>query len=250
MNIHDQNLIPSTVVIHDIMEDFNIQSMDFITRVPSWICQCLVDLNIQQYYIEVADRLEFEEYKCKLPEGCKEIRTVIINRHRALYSSNPAPITNDNMQFIPLAVSFPVGYLTMDNVVFDISQLISDPIYTYSINGTWLHLNVCRGELGLIYQRLPFVIDEVLKINVPLIPNNEILKEAIKNFVMTRILQRGYRHPVLNLKENNPFTNPSLKYDSEKIKVRNACNKLNIDKREDCSRSLMNFFDLKNHYVN
>ena len=43
-------------------------------------------------------------------------------------------------------------------------------------------------------------LDEILKINVPLIPNNDVLIDVLKNFVMMRILQRNYRHPVLNLR--------------------------------------------------
>ena len=39
-------------------------------------------------------------------------------------------------------------------------------------------------------------------------------------------------------------------YDNAKIKVRNACNRLTKDKRDDCSRSLLNFLNMKNHYVN
>ena len=93
-------------------------------------------------------------------------------------------------------------------------------------------------------------LDEILKINVPLIPNNDVLIDALKNFVMMRILQRNYRHPVLNLRDNNPYTNPALAYDNAKIKVRNACNRLTKDKRDDCSRSLLNFLNMKNHYVN
>ncbi len=53
-------------------------------------------------------------------------------------------------------------------------------------------------------------LDEILKINVPLIPNNDVLIDALKNFVMMRILQRNYRHPVLNLRDSNPYTNPAL----------------------------------------
>lgn len=249
MNTFDRSQISSGVIIHDVIEDFNIQSMDFITRVPSWIIQALQDLNIQLQYIDVADKLEFTDYRCLIPDGCKYIRVVIIDKYKAELTDNPAPVIADSISYIPLAVSFPLGVYSIENEILDLSQLHRATNYTYSINGSYLHLNVANGELGLLYKRLPFVLDEVIKINVPLIPNNEVLKEALKLFVMTRILQRGYKHPVFNLRENNPFTNPALKYDSMKIKVRNACNVLTLDKRENCSRSLLNFLNLKNRYI-
>ncbi|MBD5584356.1 MAG: hypothetical protein HDQ88_04690 [Clostridia bacterium] len=250
MNTFDQNLISSSVIIHDLIEDYNVQSMDFVTRLPSWICQCLSDLNIQLHYVDAADELEFNEYRCEIPDGCKNIKTVIIDKHRAEFTTNPAPIVADNESYIPLAVSFPVGHLAIEHAVFDLSELHRDTKYLYSINGNYLNLNVCKGRLGLIYSKLPFILDSVLKINVPLIPNNDILKEAIKNFVMIRMLQRGYKHHTFNLKENNPYTNVAMMYDNNKIKVRNACNRLTKDKRDDCTRSLLNFFNLKNHYIN
>ena len=53
MNTLDQNLISSSVVIHRIIEDYDVHSMDFMTRIPTWICEALADLNIQQHLINV-----------------------------------------------------------------------------------------------------------------------------------------------------------------------------------------------------
>lgn len=250
MNTFDQNLISSGVVIHRIIEDYGIHSMDFITRIPTWICEALADLNIQQHLINIGKTIEFDEYRCQIPDGCENIRLITINGKRADYTTNPAPLDSDDGKYIPLAMSFPIGTNLTDNVVLDVQRSISPSLYTYSINGSYINLNVRNGLLGILFHGLPMVIDEVLKINVPLIPNNEILIGALRDFVMIRVLQRGYKHAVLNLKENNPYTNPAIAYDSAKIKVRNSCNKLTIDKRNDCSKSLLNFFNLKNHYVN
>lgn len=250
MNTFDQNLISSSVIIHRIIEDYNVHSMDFITRIPIWICEALADLNIQQHYMNASETIDFDEYRCQLPDGCENIRLVIINGKRADFTTNPAPLEYDDGNYIPLAVSFPVGHNLNENVVLDFIRTCRESLYTYSINGSYLHLNVRNGTLGLIYRGLPMTLDEILKINVPLIPNNYVLIDALKNFVMMRILQRNYRHPVMNLKESNPYTNPALAYDNAKIKVRNACNKLTKDKRDDCSKVMLNFFlNMKNHYV-
>lgn len=250
MTTLDQRFISSGVVIHDIIEDYNIQSMDFINRVPTWICQALVDLNVQLQYIDVADTIEFDDYRCQIPDGCKSIRAVIINNHRAVEVDNPKPIEAKVIDRMPLSLAIPADKLGETSVVIDLSRFIVDTKYQYMINGSYLHLNVSNGFLGLLYKKLPFVLDGVLKINVPLIPNDEILRDSIKNFVMMRMLQRGYIHPVLNLKENNPYTNPALAYNQSKIKVRNQLNHLTKDKRDACTRSLLNFFNMKNHYVN
>lgn len=250
MNTLDQNLISSSVVIHRIIEDYDVHSMDFMTRIPTWICEALADLNIQQHLINVGKVIDFDEYRCEIPEGCENIRLVTINGKRVDFTTNPAPFEHDDGNYIPFVVSFPIGVNLTENVVFDFIQTISGSLYTYSINGSHLHLNVRKGTLGILFHGLPMTLDEILKINVPLIPNNDVLIDALKNFVMMRILQRNYRHPVLNLRDNNPYTNPALAYDNAKIKVRNACNRLTKDKRDDCSRSLLNFLNMKNHYVN
>ena len=74
MNTLDQNLISSSVVIHRIIEDYDVHSMDFMTRIPTWICEALADLNIQQHLINVGKVIDFDEYRCEIPEGCENIR--------------------------------------------------------------------------------------------------------------------------------------------------------------------------------
>ena len=251
MNTLDQNLISSSVVIHRIIEDYDVHSMDFITRIPTWICEALADLNIQQHYINIGETIDFDDYRCELPKGCKNIRLVTIGGKRADFTTNPAPFEHDSGNYIPLAVSFPIGWNLTENVVFDFIRATRESLYTYSINGSYLHLN----GAGLVVKsaRFPPIVTKRINknINVPLIPNNDVLIDALKNFVMMRILQRNYRHPIMNLKESNLYTNPALAYDNAKIKVRNACNRLTKDKRDDCSKSMLNFFlNMKNRYVN
>ena len=125
MNTLDQNLFSSSVVIHRIIEDYDVHSMDFMTRIPTWICEALADLNIQQHLINVGKVIDFDEYRCEIPEGCENIRLVTINGKRADFTTNPAPFEHDDGNYIPLAVSFPIGVNLTEYVVFDIIQKIS-----------------------------------------------------------------------------------------------------------------------------
>ena len=45
---------------------------------------------------------------------------------------------------------------------------------------------------------------------LPIIPNNGTLIEAIVSWCMYKMLCRGYKHTVLNLRDNSPATNPYI----------------------------------------
>ena len=101
MNTLDQNLISSCVVIHRIIEDYDVHSMDFMTRIPTWICEALADLNIQQHLINVGKVIDFDEYRCEIPEGCENIRLVTINGKRAEIVCMKSKMTF-SVRFIPI----------------------------------------------------------------------------------------------------------------------------------------------------
>ena len=65
-----------------------------------------------------------------------------------------------------------------------------------------------------------------------------LLRRYLKLYIIRQILLRGYKHPVLNLKDNNPMINPGLELMNMRNAVRVACNKFNKDRRENIAKAL------------
>ena len=104
------------------------------------------------------------------------------------------------------------------------------PVYWVSNN--WIHTNINHGDIVVRYRAIPYEYDSETNMTFPLIYNDELLKLAIKLYVLKMMLNRGYVHPIQNLKDNNPFTNPALYLEQIRFKVRTSCNKFTKDRRE------------------
>lgn len=74
--------------------------------------------------------------------------------------------------------------------------------------------------------------------DVPLIYNNGLLKKYLKLYVLKQMLLRGYKHPVVSLTANNPYTNPAIELDRMRMQVRVSCNKFSNDRRKNIATIL------------
>lgn len=79
------NYINSKQVVLEAIDNFNIQSFEFLGRAPMWITNCLNDLSIYQVYVDKFCEIEFNNYRCKLPDQCKRIHGILINGHRTYF---------------------------------------------------------------------------------------------------------------------------------------------------------------------
>ena len=75
---------------------------------------------------------------------------------------------------------------------------------------------------------------EYFKCDLPVIPDNGNLIEAIASYCMYKMLLRGYKHPVLTLQGNNPAINPYVNWISLKPKVKTS---IVLDKQLDISNT-------------
>lgn len=242
--IQNSPYINSKDLIAEIYSDYHIESDDFITRFATWCLQCLEDLNIVQAYVNITKEFEFDNHKLMLPYGLKGINSVIINNEKAsLFPSNKF---NKDAFKKGIGIEARTPYIckspsNIRSITSRIEQNNDNAVYYY-IENNWLHTNKAHGKLILDYQSLPVVYDSDTNMYFPLIYDNELLREAIKLYVMRHILMRGYIHPVLNLRDNNPYTNPGLAYDRMRFRVRTSCNKFNIDRRENIASILSSMF--------
>ena len=117
----------------------------------------------------------------------------------------------------------------------NVDELPSSPRFT--IENGWIKTD--RGsKITLLYAALPMDYDEVNQMWFPLIPDNEDVRKAVGAYVMMRLLMRGYIHPILNLRDNNPFTNPGIAYKEAALKARMSCMAMNLPQRKNLTREM------------
>lgn len=238
--IDNKLYINSATLIADIYNDYNIQSDDFIPRFPIWIAHALEELKFIQAYVTKECELEFDNNRCELPWGFQGIIDIIINDVK-VHLKNTAEFNKDayreTIKTVPAYTPF-TGFpnsdiSTPDTDIENINLKTSDneePYYYISNN--WIHTNIKEGIIHLRYRSIPVVYDSNLNMEFPLIYDVGMLKRYLKLYVVRQILLRGYKHPVLNLKDNNPIVNPGLELMNIRSNVRVACNKFNKDRRE------------------
>lgn len=239
--IDNRIFISSAILINEMYNDFNLQSDDFVTRVPIWVANALEELNFYQAYITLEKDIEFDDYRCELPYEFKGILDVYINNKKANLR-NIVDIKDKIKSDDIVTVSTYTPYTKFeDNNIRTVknNKIINNNNQPdYYISNGWLHTNVSSGIVHIKYKAIPIVYDSIVNMDVPLIYNHAQLKRYLKFYCMKQILMRGYKHPVFNLTTNNPYTNPALEVDRIRVQTRVACNKFSKDRRNNISSIL------------
>lgn len=230
--------ISSKVLIAELYNDYNIQSSDFIQRFPIWCANALGYLKIHQAYVDNEIKGDIINNMFQLPDYCRGVDSVIINNKEAVLKFSLFDRdSNKTINHIPTLS--PKGDFNKHEITDVITSPInkydnhkSDEIIEYWISNNWIHTNVNHGEIVVRYRSIPYEYDSETNMTFPLIYNDELLKLAIKLYVLKMMLNRGYIHPIQNLRDNNPFTNPALYLEQIRFKVRTSCNKFTKDRRE------------------
>lgn len=240
------NLVSSSEVILNVIDRYNIKSEDFVSRAGKWITECIddlgyiVNLKSERYYST------FNNNRILLPPYCKNVVTVLIDGEKVDY--------NESLYSIDSTASLNRGIGTISNnnlgipssipiiAETDTSFISSGMPMFYRLSNGWLHTNVATGEIEIIYKKYPTEFNDVLALELPVIPNEFDTKEAIASFILKTILMRGYIHPILNLKENNSITNPGIAYKNHKRLSRINLNAPNVDAREKYSNPMAALF--------
>ena len=253
--------ISSKVIIDRLYNNYNIQSDDFVTKLSTWVYNCIRDLQIKQIYIMETYKIPYNNYRIAIPQVVDKVYGVIINGKEAtvdfgdkqridetLVSGNTHIVMGfDGVVFpndiniidfgtaeeVPDALPDTIDYYDLNNSIVMSSKLMdllywkSRPKdYTYKINNGWVHVNLEAGICELLVGSIPYEYDETLDILFPIIPDDELLIKSITYHCLENILMRGYKHPILALTNNNEFTNPSIMYVKSKVAARNSCNSL------------------------
>lgn len=90
------------------------------------------------------------------------------------------------------------------------------------VDGNTIELNFDDTFITITNKEIETKYSETYHCEVPVIPNNGLLIEAITYFCMYKMLCRGYKHPVLNLNASQYGTNPYYEWINRIDKVKTS----------------------------
>ena len=182
-------LIEASNVIANVQDTFNIDDSDWIGRSANWINKALVDIGVMSELAILSETSKAIDFRVELPCDIKSLVAVEIKGFRIYRTNNVTKETYNS----ELGVTYNVNgnnYITIDSN----DELFKDI------------------EVTVHYKSLPVAIYKPYGVYLPLIPDVDVAQDAIANYVMIKLLGRGYMHPVFNLTSQSPATNPYLAY--------------------------------------
>lgn len=219
---------PNTNIEHIIAKidnDFNIDHSDWIPRVAAWAIEALGMLKCTKYKeickkITVVDKIatitgvDLNRIKVCDKNGCKIESmqdSLKYNRCACPFISSTgeeqqSPIIGRDEQIaVPIdPTKYPEEYVTTSRLK---ANKNSNRYYVV-ISPTQLELNFDTDYIFIKYKGVETQLSEIYGCELPVIPNNSLVIEAIAYYCMYKILCRGHKHPVMNLNASQYGTNP------------------------------------------
>lgn len=199
------NLKNSRSIIYKVYDTFNIEGSEWESRAPEWIVNAMLEINSTLAYTEIRQTVQVEQYKFKLPCNLKILGGIEYKGQRLERSQRYTSTTSQESQ----------------------------PIGKYILRNTgWVFLDGLEtGEVDVIYKTYPYIFDQDIQRQIPLIPDKEEVETALMWYCMRQLLYRGYKHLVITFNSADPDINPNLAWNKYKKIAKNAINRMDSDMR-------------------
>lgn len=228
-------LVSSQQIIGRVFERYVIDYSDFISRVPNWVFSALRELNIYTGYIPKQIPATVAEYKCVIPSEVKILDGVE-------YMGRRLPRMHKMNEYVPDSMPTRLH----DTEKYDIAAGTD----ANAIGDGYIITTFEDGDIIFHTRCMPLVKDKLSNLWFPLIPDVEEVKNALDMFIIMRLLYRGHKVGEFSLKENNPYLNPALWWDTiGKKSARNAATRMDLDEREALSKDIRTFIQDYNNYT-
>lgn len=242
-------------IIAKIDNDFNPDNSDWIPRVAAWCLDAMSQLKVlatekKTRQVKVNDKIavlpcpisgqgfavydsngnKLKEYDGK-PKCCSALSTgeqIGNNEDNSTYhhiNGTVGCVHNSNAKRAPNVQAVYTGSadITSRYVVNEIEECGCGSTNSYVI------VDDCKIELTndedyIVVENLEVktACSDVFGCELPVIPDNGILIEALTNYCMYRMLTRGYQHPVFSLESRIEATNPYIIWMSLKDKAKTS----------------------------
>lgn len=223
-------------IIAKLDNDFNIDNTDYVPRVAAWVIEALgilkcIPIEKKTKKIEIKDRIGYlpcdfdasnikvydtndcEVTKlskvnscCKYPSTGEQQESYAKEISKTLYRQN------DEGQSEAIAIAIATG-INDDGAIVH----ITDSIDLNSNNNGHSYLLLPNNEIELTFDTSYITIEydgiktekcAEYNCELPVVPNNALVIEAVTYYCMYKILCRGIKHPVFNLAASQYGTNP------------------------------------------
>jgi len=223
------NKVNSKVCVAGVLDKYNIPQINWISRAPEWIDRALGLMSIYSKleYAEPSD-ITVASYKAELPCDIRLLLAVEYKGARLHCISSPT----NTLSATDLALqSHPTEFYELDNSGYIITSFE-------------------EGDIRVHHMTSPVVLDTDMNIWFPMIPNNPKVIDAIEQYLLMRILLKGYKITELSLKDNNEYTNPGIAWNIMKKKAENSEVIIDVNEREEISKTIRTFLYDNDVYYN
>lgn len=255
-------------IIAKIDNDFNPDNSDWIPRVGAWCIDAMAQLDIlrtkrKKKKLIVIDRIAYSD--CPLTNNNIKIydnRGCKIEEAKNSNACNDSPSTGEfasetsgtSIDITPSTINaIETGNKQAPDYV--IANTVNDKYpfrynvqhytlgnntknYNYVIvNNDKIELNFDTGFIYIEYDYIETTCSERFGCELPIIPNNGLLIEAIAYYCMYKMLCRGYKHPVFNLQASQYGTNPYYMWTQLKDEAKRSILNNSIDDASKLFRS-------------
>lgn len=237
-------------IIAKLDNDFNIDNTDYVPRVAAWVIEalgilkctptervkkqlpvvnriaysdCNFDAANLKVYDEngcpVADMSKGGRACCNPSTGTQQRATSSYLMYKIDHESNPNPTDGES-------IAFP------DGIDLDTKAIKHKVVNTktggcnnrgyYVIDDSKLELNYDADYVTIEYDGIKTSMSCNYGCQLPVVPNNALLIEAVTYYCMYKILCRGQKHPVFNLSASQYGTNPYYMWITLQEKVKRS----------------------------
>lgn len=216
-------------IIAKIDNDFNPDNSDWIPRVGVWCIEAMHQLKVlrtvkKERCLAVVNRIakypccDKADIKVYDSNGCEIVQASSNQSCCDSFTGGQEQSVAESTATIDYGVYNPNAENTRAVVVNeDYHDPLKETIYerkqyssnrNYVIQGNNIELNFDTDKIKIVTDEIETTHSDYYNMDVPVIPNNGILIEALTAYCMFKMLTRDYKHPVLNLTSASKATNP------------------------------------------
>lgn len=247
-------------IIAKIDNDFNPDNSDWIPRVGAWAIDAMSQLDVlrikrKKKKLIVNDRIAYSECPlegtnikiydsngCEIKEadgsnvcnGCSSTGDLASETSDKIGSVTPDTIdiiNTNNKETANKVIANTVNdkYPYRYNVHHYYSNSVNREHNYIIIDNDKIELNFDTKYIYVESDYIETICSDKFGCELPVIPNNGLLIEAIAYYCMYKMLCRGYNHPVFNLKASQYGTNPYYMWIQLKEEAKRSVINNNID---------------------
>ena len=220
-------------IIAKIDNDFNPDNTDWIPRVAAWVTDALLQLDVnltkrKRISLPIRNRIGISQYNLRnaiIYDKCGN-RISEATANASDCPCNGSPSTGDLEQTTTASATDTSETICNEDANDAPNQMVSQQIapnryniYEFElgcdkqrnyvlIDDTKIELNFDTDCIQLEYDFIETQESELYGCELPMIPNDGVLIEALTYFCMYKMLTRGYKHPIMNLAASQYGTNP------------------------------------------